>query len=345
MFRFTLLFTLAFLASFSLPAAAAGFDCAKASTPFEHAICDSPELSTADDRLAKTYQTAIGGLSEAAVAAVREDQRAWLDFAQRACAPEAKPMTNGRYDEDRTRCLINLFNSRSSSLEDSRMINGMRFYVRAQFAAMPDPNAESADAYWAVAQHELSYVQLDSSAAFAPAFNAHVKEEALKLSSVFGSEGPSSDMDEDASSDTSNSIGVAEASSNRIDLNVSTYWYGHGAAHGNWSKTFLHYLVGEDRELVAKDIFTGKRWQAGLLDLTVEALKAEHGEAIMLDDPSDIADAVIDPQRWDLSDPYALILQFQPYEVSAYAYGAPTARISLEKLAPYIAEDSDFYRY
>lgn len=71
MFRFALLFVLAFFTSLSLPAAAASFDCAKAGTPFEHAICDSPELSAADDRLAKTYQTAIGGLSENALAAVR----------------------------------------------------------------------------------------------------------------------------------------------------------------------------------------------------------------------------------------------------------------------------------
>lgn len=344
MFRFALLFVLAFFTSLSLPAAAASFDCAKAGTPFEHAICDSPELSAADDRLAKTYQTAIGGLSENALAAVRGDQRTWLDFAGRACAPEAKPMTSGSYDEDRTRCLINLFNSRSSTLEDSRMINGMRFYTRARFASMPDPEAE-ADSYWAVAQHELSYVQLDSTEPFAGAFNAYVEAEALKLSNIFGKQGGPTDVLEDGSSDTSNSISVAEANGSRIDLNVGTYWYGHGAAHGNWSKSYLHYLVEEDRALAARDIFTGKRWQAALLDLAVEALEAEHGDALMLDDTKYIADSVVDPERWDLSDPYALILQFQPYEVSAYAYGAPTARISLEKLAPYISEDSDFFRY
>lgn len=342
MFRFALLFVLAFFASYSLPAAGASFDCAKAGTPFEHAICDSPELSRADDRLAKTYQTAIGGLSEGALADVRGDQRNWLDYARRVCAPDAKPMTSGSYDEERQRCLINVFNSRSSALEDSRMINGRRFYMRAQFAAMPDPDAENADAFWAVAQHELSYVQVDSAEPFAAAFNAYVKEEALKLSGVFGANG---EINGDGSSDTSNSISVAEASGSRVDLNVGTYWYGHGAAHGNYSKTYLHYLVHENRPLAARDIFTGKRWQAGLLDLTVEALKAEHGDALMLDDTSYIADAVTDPARWDLSDPYALILQFQPYEVSAYAYGAPTARISLEKLAPYVSEESDFFRY
>ncbi|HWV20706.1 MAG TPA: RsiV family protein, partial [Devosia sp.] len=93
------------------------------------------------------------------------------------------------------------------------------------------------------------------------------------------------------------------------------------------------------------DIFTGKRWKAALLDLTVEALKAEHGDELMLDDTQYIAGAVIDPERWDLSDPYSLIVQFQPYEVSYYAYGAPTARIPWSKLQDYLAEDADGYRY
>ncbi|RYE55851.1 MAG: hypothetical protein EOP20_09730, partial [Hyphomicrobiales bacterium] len=74
MLRFVLLLALA-LAGLSVPSAAASFDCAKAATPFEHAICDDPALSVADERLTKTYQTAIGGLSEEALAALRGDQR------------------------------------------------------------------------------------------------------------------------------------------------------------------------------------------------------------------------------------------------------------------------------
>lgn len=344
MFRLAFLLALALFASLSLPAAAASFDCAKAATPFEHAICDDPGLSAADERLARSFATAIGGLSDTALSAVRGDQRAWLDFAQKACSPDAKALTSGRYDEEGVRCLGNVFRSRSSMLEDSRMINGMRFYPRARFAALPDPDA-NADSSWAVAQHELTYVQLDSTAPFAKDFNAYVEAEALKLSNIFGAQGGPTDVQEDGSSDTSNSISIAEASTSEIDLNVSTYWYGHGAAHGNWSKTFLHYLVGENRSLAAKDVFTGKRWQAALLDLTVEALEAEHGDALMLDDPEYIADSVIDPQHWDLSDPYSLILQFQPYEVSSYAYGAPTARVSWEKLQDYLTEDFRYYRY
>ena len=337
MFRFAFLLAVTFFGFATLPAAAASFDCAKAATPFEKAICDSPILSAADDRLDKTYQTAIGGLSEEALALVRGDQRSWLDFARRACAPEAKPMTSGTYNETRTQCLIGLFDNRSDALEMSRMINGLRFYPRGEFAALPDPDAEGPDATWGVAQHVVSYVQLDSTAPSAKTFNDYVAEQAVAISGE--------DAAEDGSSDTSNSIAVKAASETRVTLDVTTYWYGHGAAHGDWSVSYLHYLVDEGRALVAGDIFAGKRWKGALLDLAVEALKAEHGDELMLEDNQYIADSVADPTRWDLSDPYGMIIQFQPYEVSYYAYGAPTARIPWVKLQPYLSETADAYRY
>ena len=330
----------------ALPVHAASFDCAKASSPFEKAICANDALSAADDRLAKSYATAIGGLSGKALAGLREDQRAWLNFAQAACSPAAKPLTSGSYSETAQQCLVDVFDGRSTVLESSRMINGMRFYPRAHYAAMPDPNAGTEeDAPWAVAQHELSYVQLDSDAPFARSFNAFVESQANALSDIAGGDGSQQDVESDASSDTSNSIVVKAVGGSQISLDVTTYWYGHGAAHGNYGLTYLHYLRDEDRALEAKDIFAGKRWKAALLDLTVEALEQEHGDNLMLDDTQYIADAVADPTRWDLSDPYALIVQFQPYEVSAYAYGAPTARVSWEKLQPYLADTADQIRY
>ncbi len=55
----------------------------------------------------------------------------------------------------------------------------------------------------------------------------------------------------------------------RISLQAETYWYGHGAAHGNYSLTFEHYLVDEDRSMTAEDLFAGADWQKTLLDATV----------------------------------------------------------------------------
>ena len=138
MLRFPVCAALA-VAGFSLqPISAvqgASFDCTKAAKPFEKAICGDEELSKADERLAKTYATAIGGLSEFALGQMRTSQREWLDYARRACTRDAVVLTEGTYDEWGLRCLRDIFNSRSRMLETSRMIEGDRYYPVARFAA------------------------------------------------------------------------------------------------------------------------------------------------------------------------------------------------------------------
>ncbi|MCP8884806.1 lysozyme inhibitor LprI family protein [Devosia sp. XJ19-1] len=332
------------MATASSPALAASFDCTKAGTPFEHAICDTPELSAADDRLARTYATAVGGLSEKALGAIRTSQRDWLGFARRACTRTAEPLSSGRYDARGTSCLVDLFNSRSRALETSRMLNGIRVYPLGRYSARPDPyEADNPESYWPVAQHEMSIVQIDGDDALAAAFNAAVRAEADDLAGV-SAEG-SEEVSSDDSSDTNYAITLDDVSGNRATLRVETYWYGHGAAHGNYSISFRHYLQAEDRWLEARDIFAGKGWQKKLLELAVEAARIEHGDALWPDDLGDLTEVVTDPERWDLSDAYGLLIQFQPYEISAYAYGAPTARVSWEALAPILAETADKYRY
>jgi uncharacterized protein len=62
------------------PGQAASFDCAKAATPTEHAICDNPQLSHLDDQMAGMYYTLIsnGSLTQAQVNQVKNEQVNWL---------------------------------------------------------------------------------------------------------------------------------------------------------------------------------------------------------------------------------------------------------------------------
>lgn len=342
---FVLLLTLLTLGVAAPSAArAASFDCSKAATPFEHAICDSAELSGLDERLAKTYATAAGGLSEDALEALRTGQRTWLNYAQQACTRDAKPLARGDYDDRGVSCLIDLFTSRSRVLENSRMMDGRRFYPVGQYSALPDPyEAENPDSSWPVAQHELAMIQLDSEEGFAAGFNAYVAEQAEEMA---GPMAGSETVDADTSSDETHSLTIEElAGDGRITLLANTYWYGHGAAHGNWTISYRHYLVEQERAMVASDLFAARGWEKALLRLAVAALHEEHGDNLMLDDTKYIAESVTDPARWDLSDSYDLIIQFQPYEVAAYAYGAPTVRIAWSALEPYLAETADEVRY
>lgn len=331
-----------------MQAAAASFDCAQASTPFERAICDHPALSAADLRLALTYESALGGLSEQARGAVRTGQREWLSYAQRACTRDARPLAGGDYDERGLDCLVEVFDNRSKVLEQSRMVSGLRFYPMASYEALPDPyEADNPDSYWPVARHETSWVELDSDEGFAQAFNDIVRESALASFpfAAGASDGDGEDSD-DNTSDSNNSLALKEvAGLSRITLDARTYWYGHGAAHGNWGVFFRHYLIEQGRFMEAGDLFSGAGWQAALEALAVAAVEAEHGDNLMLDDMSYVAEIIADPARWDLSDPYVLIIQFLPYEISAYAYGAPQARVRWADLEPYLADGADQIRY
>lgn len=65
----------------SMPAAdAASFDCRRAVTAAEHAICDTPALSSMDDSLARYYRAVVDGPfhDEACRDRTRTSQREWL---------------------------------------------------------------------------------------------------------------------------------------------------------------------------------------------------------------------------------------------------------------------------
>ncbi len=328
----------------SLPVAAASFDCAKAATPFEHAVCDVPDLSRADEVLAKSFATALGGLTKASVAAMRADQRNWLDYAQRACTDDAEPPGTRAYDEKGAACLVEKLGARSKALEQSRMRDGHRFYIQGSYGALPDPDeAADPDSYWKVASHELVFPLLDGDDPLAGKFNAFVQAQADELAkgALDADTGEYS-----ATANTATTLSVDElAGENRITLEQFTYWYGHGAAHGNWSTTYVHYLVPQDRALVAEDVFAGADWQQQLLAGAWGQLQAEHGEWLQIEDPEDIADIVTDPSRWSFSSDYGLVIQFQPYEVAAYAYGAPTVTVPWSVLEDHKADTQDSVRY
>lgn len=73
------------LLSVGTPAVAASFDCRKASSAVEKAICASPELSGLDSALGAYYRQAMASLAPASRDALRSGQKTWLQ-TRNACA-------------------------------------------------------------------------------------------------------------------------------------------------------------------------------------------------------------------------------------------------------------------
>ncbi|RCS22182.1 DUF1311 domain-containing protein [Phyllobacterium salinisoli] len=89
------------LAGGTMSAGAASFDCGRARAPDEKAICANPDLSSADDGLAYTYQTLLrlvkGDERQKAV----DEQRAWLK-ARAACGGDTSCL-KALYDKENER--------------------------------------------------------------------------------------------------------------------------------------------------------------------------------------------------------------------------------------------------
>lgn len=314
-------------------ASAASFDCSNASTAFERAICEFPELSRQDEILAKAYATALGGLSKKATAIVQTGQREWLAFAERACTDDAQPQDDA-YGKDDVNCLDQLFSNRIAWLEESRMRSGRRIYQVDRYLVMPDPDAAE-DSWNKVAVKEFSSPRIDGTDAEAIAFNALMDKSTAKLGFP-----PGSDFETDPAADamTDNQVRttVEAITSRRISLSINDWWYGHGAAHGNYTITYFHFLTQENRALAASDIFAGEDWKQPLKELVLAELNRTIEGGIWPESVDDIDEYVTETRRWNFSD-RGLIVQFQPYEVTAYAFGAPKVTIPWDALSQYLA--------
>lgn len=330
---------LLFIAS---PVAAASFDCAKAGTPFEEAICSDDTLSLQDEVLAQAYATALGGLSKSAADEMKAAQRDWLGYAGRSCSDDAEPITSD-YTDEQKQCLASVFRSRVQDLEVSRMLGGFRFYPIDRYLVEQDTEALPED-FVKVADKQYQIVKIDRDDEIAAAFNAAM-DGVIAEQGAFFEPGTTQIAPGDVTSNFDVGTKVSDVTSNRISLQTNEYWYEHGAAHGNYFITNRHFLLSEKRLLEATDIFEGDGWEQKLGQLALDAIKVQLGEDYFANTDEDVMKIAVDPLRWDFSEA-GLVIQFNIYEVTAYAMGAPTVTIPWDELSGFItgrAEEIAYY--
>ncbi|ELY4124520.1 DUF1311 domain-containing protein [Cronobacter sakazakii] len=109
-FRLTALGRLALcvtLACGAAPAIGASFDCDKAGTPVEHAICQQTSLGELDSKISDSYLRATSSMTAQDAAALRTEQRAWLK-TRNACVGNASELNA---------CLMATMKPRAEQLE------------------------------------------------------------------------------------------------------------------------------------------------------------------------------------------------------------------------------------
>lgn len=297
------------------------FDCTRAATAVEQAICGDPSLKAIDDRLGKAYADLRALTSEPDRAALAATQKRWIKRRE-ACGDSADP----------PECVASQTNERTALLSGTPAsgtpasgpgIDGMRLVPFFLWQ-------NGSDNTYAIDATLLRFV--DPQSPGERRFNQMTAE--LGDSLPFGLHGD----DPNPNYDVVQTITVDFLSDHLLSATVSTSSY-TGGAHGNYGRFHVNIDMTSGRDLLAKDLFTPQALQKLVERCTVQITATKTARALDYGtdyDPATdvalqgdtIADHVADLTRWALTDREARV-DFDPYSVGSYAEGAFECRFPL----------------
>lgn len=141
-------------AFFSMAAGAASFDCAKASSRVENAICASPTLSRLDSELADAYGVIL--LTNADAEGVKSAQRVWLRDTRNKCVDDA--------------CLETVYKQRIAALRGPDPVDApSRAEIEADDANMPSDQELAEQEQKRLAEEQAAKARADELSAKAQA--------------------------------------------------------------------------------------------------------------------------------------------------------------------------------
>lgn len=163
-------------------AQAASFDCAKAQSRMERAICNSAQLSTLDDALTGAFQLAKGRLSPNAAKIFTAGQVSWLRFTSSYCFIDDNAALATHVQS--SQCLLDAYTQRITEIESTgQMIANFKSFVVIDDAIKVTPSEQ------AVYTVQRSYIQLDLDTASTQKLNAYLAfKEKIKIEDTRGSE-------------------------------------------------------------------------------------------------------------------------------------------------------------
>lgn len=322
------------------------FDCTKATTQQERAICASPELSAADDRMAAAYKAVLAATPSEMKDEVRNNQRAWIRGMALACTRQGS-------GKDLSACLEDSEMARLQALHHMTLrLGSVTFVWRSiNLEARDDPDV-SPDMHQQEANPGFGTLKAEWPQAGDPslvwkAWNRAIDVAARELTNaargVPSGKMPakwaaSGGVDENITT----SIGIVDE--DLVTAAIENDWDGHGA-HPNINSTQFNWLLKEKRELKPEDVFRPKStWDLFLQkqcdQYLHQQLDAELGRSYdSVQVPGDMAKTlhgiVIEPENWQL-DSKGLTIIFQDYAVACHACRPPPVTIPWQDLEPFL---------
>jgi uncharacterized protein len=314
------------VAGWGLTAQAASFDCSKAATPREKAVCASPALGAVDEKLAATYKAALAEQSTEAAEGTRHAQREWLKSLDRKCAPGGP---------DYSDCLAAAYAMRLRELQQMpHRVGRVMFTWRKLHLTEPD-DADTAqmDKERGAAAYGTIDVSRPEAAADSPewlAWNKAIESAARDLANTEEGRKPSTEWKKEWARNTDIRI-TATVNAVTDQMVSASLWeasFGHGAAHGSTAYPQFNWLLKEQRELKPEDVFRANSgWQQALYERTDRYLHQALDDSLGEDyqkwqQPGEEAKAVHrvveNPSNWRI-DSDGLTILFPEYSVACYA--------------------------
>jgi len=316
----------------SSAASGASFDCAKAETSQEKAICASPRLSQVDTQLAAAYGKLLASVPANARAVVRKDERDWPRSVDDRCpAKIGEKALEG--------CLAPAWDERVRFLESASSVgqrDGITFLWHSVHFTQADTGEVARDD---AERGALRYSSLDAEWPQAlstdpdwRAWNRAIELMARNLASQGHAKPGDPWAKPDWMDGMDNNVSVTLETITPVFVGASfqNLWYGHGAAHPNFEKLQFNWLLQQRRELRPEDVFRpDSGWQKVLYERAMEWLKAPSGLGPKFPESwgapgywEDMVSKIVgNPQNWIL-DTNGLTLYFPPNSLTREEYKA-----------------------
>ena len=304
---------------------AASFNCAKATTPQEKAICASPELDAADNRMAAAYRKLLAAAPPGMKPEIRDGQRTWL----REMAGKCK---EGDPSAKLAGCLLDSLAARTKALQGMVLhAAGVTFVWRSISLSVPDSGGGSMSSddekKPGFATLNASWPQAISGTPEWASWNNAIEAAARRIASQDPTAPAEKWLPEwaaDNDADITTTIGFVGTKLITTSVNGS-WWRG---AHPSESSIWLNWLIADKREMRPEDVFvTNSGWDITIQQRCDQALHkqldAQTGQdyqayAAPGEMPKTLHKIVSDPRNWKL-DSKGLAIVFQDYAVAPRA--------------------------
>jgi uncharacterized protein len=324
-------------------AQAASFDCSKAATAQEKAICATPDLSAADDQMAAAYHAWLAAASPDGAAGIRENQIVWLRTRDASCPA-------GDANNPIASCLGNIYKARIAELMQMvQHFAGMTFVSRAITLTARDaqgsvpPGASEVTPGFGTLQ--ASWPQASSTTPQWAAWNSAIVP-AIILAANANESSSAHDWKGlvQPGVDRNLTVTVERVNTQWVSVSVLDYYDGHGA-HPMENSSEFYWLLDKQRALKAEDVFLPNSgwdaWMEQRLDSYLhKALDAQSNGNYQSwftagDAPKELQGLVTNPGDWKL-EPAGFSIFFQPYQVACYACTPDPMTIPWSDLKPYL---------